>query len=93
MFKTNNDTMFSREEITEHSTIYTVYSYGMHFPMYIAETGADNVTRWYANVDKYSHTTTRHQSHANPHVPCVPMTTEQMKAIARGGLIALVTCQ
>jgi hypothetical protein len=41
--------------------IYAVYSYGYHFPIYAFVDG-----KWYANEDKYSRSTTRHQSQARP---------------------------
>lgn len=40
---------------------YVVYSYGVHFPMYAKLRGA-----WYANKDKYSVSTSRHQSQYRP---------------------------
>jgi len=43
--------------------LYIVYSYGRHFPMYVY----DYTTReWYANSDKYSTTTSKHQSQCRP---------------------------
>ena len=66
---------------------YVVYSYGKHFPMYIYEGGA-----WYANCDKYSPSTSRHQSQANPCLgqsEPIPMTTEQMHTIVRYGIAGL----
>ena len=42
--------------------MYIVYSYGDHFPMYVFHRG-----RWYRNTDKYSVTTSIHQSHAMPY--------------------------
>jgi hypothetical protein len=43
--------------------LYVVYSYGEHFPMYVY----DYTTReWYANSDKYSPTTSKHQSQCRP---------------------------
>ena len=44
---------------------YIVYSYGKHFPMYIYKGGV-----WYANGQKYSASTSRHQSHCMPSEPC-----------------------
>lgn len=84
--------LFAREThvVQSETTLYVVYSYGEHFPMYIAETTADNVTHWYANTDRYSQSTTRHQSQARPNINCIPMTTEQMRLIAKGGLMELV---
>ena len=66
---------------------YVVYSYGKHFPMYIYEGG-----HWYANIDKYSPSTSRHQSQANPctgQTQAMPMTTPQMLQIVRWGIAGL----
>jgi len=57
-FKANN--VFG-ERITP--SLYVVYSYGHHFPMYVCLFG-----QWYANTDKYSVTTSKHQGQANPYV-------------------------
>jgi hypothetical protein len=81
--------MYAEERVLKNSTLYIVYSYGVHFPIYIAETAAD-VTRWYANADRYSRSTTRHQSQAHPHVDTVPMDATAMRTIAQGGLMAHV---
>lgn len=79
---------FAREIHTDHSTLYVVYSYGEHYPMYVAETGDDDITRWYANIDKDSRTTARHKSQLHPHVEhMVPMDTRRMRILALGGLM------
>jgi hypothetical protein len=87
--------LFAREHVPPHghTTLYVVYSYGEHFPIYIAET--DNETKrltWYANSDKYSPSTSRHQSQAAPWhgTYCVPMTTDAMRRIAKDGIAGLV---
>lgn len=50
---------------TEGQSGYVVYSFGKHFPMYIClHLGGQDI--WFANEDKYSRTTTRHQSQARP---------------------------
>ena len=88
-FQGNNT--FAREVQTKHSVVYAVFSYGEHFPMFAAETGDDGVTRWYANTDKWSRTTSKHQGQLHPLVQyMVPMDTDRMKHIARGGLMELV---
>lgn len=46
--------------------IYVVYSYGEHFPMYVAVVREFGMVHWYCNEDKYSRSTTRHQSQARP---------------------------
>ena len=68
---------------------YVVYSYASHFPMYIYETLTDS---WYGNKDKFSRTTTRHQSQARPtHAPDAIhwLTTEGMHQIERDGTLGL----
>ena len=45
----------------EGKSVYVVYSYGLHFPMYAKIRGA-----WYANKDKYSVSTSRQQSQCGP---------------------------
>lgn len=42
---------------------YIIYSYGKHFPIYMYEPRFD---RWYGNSDKYSVTTSKHQSQLKP---------------------------
>jgi hypothetical protein len=56
LFKGNNT--FS--EISPKG-FYVVYSYGRHFPMYAYSFG-----QWYRNADKYSVTTSKHQSQLSP---------------------------
>jgi len=43
--------------------LYIVYSYGHHFPMYIYDK-QDKL--WIGNKDKYSRTTSKHQSQCEP---------------------------
>jgi len=40
---------------------YVVYSYGRHFPIYTFKNG-----KWYANSDKYSVSTSKHQTQLCP---------------------------
>ena len=61
---------------------YVVYSYASHFPMYIY---AGN--RWYANRDKFSRTTSKHQSQARPEYDGTKLTwlgTEDMRRLSDG---------
>lgn len=71
---------------------YVVYSYGKHFPMYIClHPGGQDI--WFANRDKRSRTTTRHQSQARPTWDGTKMhwlSTEWMRRIADGGYTAVV---
>ena len=66
---------------------YVVYSYGKHFPMFIFEGG-----HWYANCDKYSVSTSKHFTQANPCLgqsQAIPMNTNQMHTIVRWGIAGL----
>lgn len=96
-FKTDNNTMAGIWVKTDSGNTpvscldpearYVVYSYGLHFPMYIY----DNATqRWYGNESKYSVTTTRHQMLARRNLPTDGiqwMSHAMMLRIARGGLV------
>lgn len=67
---------------------YVVYSYGTHFPMYIYD---KTTGQWYGNSDKYSPTTTRHQSAACPldiRHTIIWLDTNKMIAVARYGVFA-----
>lgn len=58
-FITKNKTMFAKWVNKQ----YVVFSYGEHFPMYVWDS---TLGRWFGNRDRYSNTTTKHQSHAHP---------------------------
>ena len=68
--------------------LYVVYSYGSHFPMYIYD---KEQGKWIGNKDKYSSSTTRHQSQGRPSGEIdVWYNTNDMKDIIwHGGLVAL----
>lgn len=90
-FKGSN-TFAEMQNAEGDSMRYVVYSYGYHFPMFIAEWivgDRDNVT-WYENSDKFSRSTTRQQSLLHPCVTTVRLCTEDMKSVALGGVARLV---
>ena len=87
-FKGSN--LFTDEVELEKSTLYVVYSYGYHFPIFIAETDADNNTRWYQNQDKYSKSTTRHQSQVHPLCDTIKLEVDDMQRLARDGFTELI---
>ena len=51
------------------STAYVVYSYGYHFPVCAFIRG-----KWYVNSDKYSSSTSAHQSACRPKVEAATIT-------------------
>ena len=68
--------------------LYKVYSYGYHFPMYVYDSLAG---KWLGNSDKYSRSTTRHQSLCRPSkVDHWMDTTELMTVSHKGGLAQYV---
>jgi hypothetical protein len=69
----------------ESTRRYVVYSYGRHFPIYIYVHCAD---KWFVNKDKYSPTTSRHQSCCNPYVDADKqqlLNTADMRLLAEHG--------
>lgn len=63
------------------SCFYVVYSYGHHFPMYVYNI---NTRIWYENKDKYSCSTSRHQSQCRPSFNTIKVTTSELGSIIRG---------
>ena len=53
--------------------VYVVYSHGNHFPIY-----AYIKDKWYGNKDKYSVTTSKHQSRARPNETVTYLTTYEL---------------
>jgi hypothetical protein len=63
----------------EDNQVYVVYSYGSHFPMYIYD---DKEQKWVGNKDKYSCSTTRHQSQGKPSgVEIMWLNTNEMQEV------------
>jgi len=86
-FDTVNETMFAKTIEDHKAHTYTVYSYGHHFPMYVYDykTG-----EWYGNKDKFSRTTSKHQSIAKPHGVDTWFDTKMLNRISLVGLTGLV---
>ena len=79
-FKNSNSTVFTREP----PNLYVVYSYGDHFPMYVYDYQAK---MWFGNSDKYSVTTSRHQTMARPKGDKIHMlNTDELKQVICRGL-------
>lgn len=81
---TGNNT-FGRREVNQ----YIVYSYSTHFPMYVYDY---TTQEWYANSDKYSKTTSKHQSQCRPRFEIAREfnTADLQNLIDRGSLAAWV---
>jgi len=73
-------------ESYELRNIYAVYSYGQHFPMYVYDKSID---KWFGNYDRYSHSTSKHQSQARPNGVEIEWTnTTILKNIIHSGGLA-----
>lgn len=72
-FTNSNGQLFGRWETP---SLYVVYSYGEHWPLFAWDNGT-----WYENDDRYSVTTTRHRTHAHPHTDTVPASRTYLKTI------------
>jgi hypothetical protein len=57
---------------------YVVYSYGRHFPIYVYDYLRD---QWYGNQEKYSQTTSCHQSQLHPGKEIEYLNTKELKRI------------
>lgn len=63
------------------NNFYVVYSYGEHFPIYAYD---KQKQVWYKNRDKYSVSTSRHQSQCGTYIGTfVELTTEEIKSLIR----------
>jgi hypothetical protein len=57
---------------------YVVFSYGLHYPMFVHTNG-----KWFENSDKYSVTTSKHKSQLHPLVETEKKTTKELKALLK----------
>lgn len=71
------------------TTLYSVYSYGKHFPLFVAET-IDGITHWYENIDKYSVSTSKHKAQLHPHTDTIKLTTQDMRRVSYLGIAGVV---
>jgi hypothetical protein len=78
MFKTNSGSVYPRRE----GNLYVVYSYGTHFPMWVYD---DEIDQWFGNADKYSRTTSKHQSQTRPYVDMTMCDTHTLRQIIAWG--------
>lgn len=71
---------------TDNDNLYVVYSYGYHFPMYIH---CRQANLWYGNSDRFSVSTSKHQSQARPsrNVDQWLTTKEMLDMIRRGSTL------
>ena len=63
---------------------YTVYSYGLHYPMYVYDYEA---CQWYGNKDKSTPTTNRHMKRFEPYSIAQWVDTQTLSNIAIHGIV------
>ena len=68
-------------------TIYTVYSYGHHFPMFVYDADA-NV--WVENTDRYSVTTSKQRTQLHPLCDTIRRPMDDVLMVIRDGVCALL---
>lgn len=73
-----------------HSYRYVVYSYGDHWPLFVAEWLAGSEPVWYENEDRYSVTTSKHKSQAHPHRDTIKLNQSDMRRLAMFGIAGVV---
>ncbi len=67
---------------------YIVYSYGNHWPLFIAiRIGERDV--WFENEDRYSSTSSKHRSQCHPHWETVKVSVTFMKRLVLEGYTAI----
>jgi hypothetical protein len=71
--------------------LYVVFSYGRHFPIYVWD---EQLGMWFGNQDKYSRSTTRHQSQLRPRTDRIEyISTAKIKDLVSAGGVAEWTIQ
>ena len=79
LFANNNDTLYA--EFPSHE-LYVVYSYGVHYPMYVY----DNIARqWFGNETRSTPTTERHKPIARPDGDIRWVSTDYLRAMILAG--------
>lgn len=72
------------------SELYIVYSYGEHYPMFVAET-FEGITKWYENIDRYSQTTSKQRGQLHPLTQTTKLHTADMYRMSAYGIAGVAT--
>lgn len=75
-------------EFGELCRVYVIYSYGSHFPMYVYD---ETSGEWLGNKDKYSRTTSSHQSKYRPSEVAKWFDTTTLRDIVGLGYVGYIT--
>jgi hypothetical protein len=74
---------------TEGDSGYAVFSYGFHWPLFVA-VSLGGRTVWFENTDKHSVSTSKHRSQTHPHTDTTPLTVQQMRTLVQRGYTYMV---
>jgi len=75
-------------DFEELCRVYVIYSYGSHFPMYVYD---ETSQQWLGNSDKYSRTTSSHQSKYRPSEVAKWFDTTALRDIVGLGYVGYIT--
>ena len=75
-------------DIEVMARVYVIYSYGSHFPMYVYD---ETSQQWLGNTDKYSRTTSSHQSKYRPSEVAKWFNTATLRDIVGLGYVGYIT--
>ena len=75
-------------DFEELCRVYVIYSYGSHFPMYVYD---ETSQEWLGNTDKYSRTTSSHQSKYRPSEVAKWFDTATLRDIVGLGYVGYIT--
>lgn len=75
-------------DFEELCRVYVIYSYGSHFPMYVYD---ELSQQWLGNSDKYSRTTSTHQSKYRPSEVAKWFDTTTLRDIVGLGYLGYIT--
>lgn len=72
----------------EGRTIYVVYSFGDHHPLFVYDANAE---QWYENMTYASKTTSKHRTQTRPNgQDIIPLHAKDMAYVARRGAVGLI---
>jgi len=74
-FKNSTGSLYGKWETP---TLYVVYSYGPHFPLFLRDSKVS--WSWAENSNNYSPTTSKHYTQAHPQCETVKSTTAELQA-------------
>ncbi len=80
--------MSNPSSTTEGDSGYAVFSYGRHWPLFVAVTLGGR-TVWFENKNRWGTTTSKHRSQSHPHCDTTMLTVDEMRLLVYKGFTAL----